>query len=71
MRLHAPPSYRAHSSVAISLTNVQLLSISRVSAMFVQDALALLVHHYAKSKCDPEKVGSDENFVFVVSNRQS
>jgi len=37
--------------------------------MFVQDALALLVRHYAndnsESKCDPEKVGNDENFVFV------
>ena len=37
--------------------------------MFVQDTLALLVHHYAndnsESKCDPENVGNDENFVFV------
>jgi hypothetical protein len=41
----------------------------RYSQMFVQDVLALLARHYAndnsESKCNQQKVGNDENFVFV------
>jgi hypothetical protein len=42
---------------------------TQFSHMLVQEPLALLVHHHAndnsESKSGPEKVGNDENFVFV------